>query len=377
MNYENVQMMDPLYKRDNNGNVRVWQCEVGNNGDQDAGYRVHSGIKDGKMVISEWKKTTAKNVGRSNETTAFVQAHLQAASEFKKRLDKDYFRSESEIDGDKPFAPMLAKEYKGDIDWENNWVFAQPKLDGIRCIAKHDGLWTRSGKKIESCPHIERELEKLFSRSKNLILDGELYNHQLKDNFNEITSIVRKQNLSEDDIAKSAAYMQYHVYDCVYPGKEYFSDRTEFLFQLIQMVQHPSIKYVDTISIDNEEELDAEYANMIEWGFEGMMIRNNLPYENKRSSNLLKRKDFLTDEFKVVSIEEGEGNWAGYAKRFQIELPDGNVCGAGVRGNQPTLKALWEGPMPDWCTVRYFTPTPDGVPRFPVVVDWGFGKRED
>lgn len=377
MSYEHFDRLMTIYSRDKSKNIREWSIEIGFNNPQDAAYRVYSGIQGGAIVTSEWKKATPKNVGRSNETVAYVQAQTQAAAEYKKRLDKGYFKTIEEVDNSKPFEPMLAKEYKGDIDFDNTWVFVQPKLDGIRCIAKADGLWTRTGKKIESCLHIERALAPLFERDKTLILDGELYNHQFKDNFNEITSIVRKQKLSDDDTAKSAAYMQYHVYDVVHKNYEYFTERTEFLHQLVHLVSHPCVKYVDTLSVSSEEELDVEYANFIEQGFEGMMIRNNEPYENKRSKNLLKRKDFLTDEFKVVSIEEGEGNWAGYAKRFQIELPNGDVCGAGVRGNQQTLKDLWGSAMPDWCTVRYFTPTPDGVPRFPVVVDWGYKERND
>ena len=32
---------------------------------------------------------------------------------------------------------------------------------------------------------------------------------------------------------------------------------------------------------------------------------------------------------------------------------------------------------PTWVTVRYFEKTPDGIPRFPVVIDWGVGERSD
>jgi hypothetical protein len=39
---------------------------------------------------------------------------------------------------------------------------------------------------------------------------------------------------------------------------------------------------------------------------------------------------------------------------------------------------MWKNQdKPDWVTLRYFTPTPDGIPRFPVVIDWGKGKRLD
>ena len=61
-----------------------------------------------------------------------------------------------------------------------------------------------------------------------------------------------------------------------------------------------------------------------------------------------------------------------------MQTENGQEFGAGVRGTQKVLKDLFEnGPNQDWCTLRYFSPTPDGIPRFPVVIDWGVGKRED
>ena len=108
------------------------------------------------------------------------------------------------------------------------------------------------------------------------------------------------------------------------------------------------------------------------------MVRNDTPYECKRSKNLLKRKEFITEEFSVVDVIEGSGAWAGYAKRFILSLPDGREFGSGVRGNQAQLKALLESTeKPTWVTCRYFELTPDGVPRFPVVIDYGTGKRDD
>ncbi len=107
------------------------------------------------------------------------------------------------------------------------------------------------------------------------------------------------------------------------------------------------------------------------------MIRLDTPYEaGKRSKNLLKRKEFMDDEFQLVRIEEGNGNWQGYAKRAVIRLPDGRECGAGIKGNQDfTRQLLADASRYTHAMVRYFTLTPDGVPRFPVVVDWHEGAR--
>jgi DNA ligase-1 len=120
------------------------------------------------------------------------------------------------------------------------------------------------------------------------------------------------------------------------------------------------------------------YGTYTQAGFEGQMVRQNNKYECKRSKGLLKRKEFITDEFDVVSVEEGQGAWTGYAKKFVLELSDGRTFSSGVRGSQAQLKALLEAKQkPNWATCRFFELSNDGVPRFPVVIDYGVGVRDD
>ena len=71
-----------------------------------------------------------------------------------------------------------------------------------------------------------------------------------------------------------------------------------------------------------------------------------------------------------MAVEEGNGNWTGYAKKATLRLADGRTFGAGLRGAQAELKALLGAPKPDMATVRFFALTPDGIPRFPVVTQF-------
>lgn len=364
---------DNLYKRDTNGNVRIWWAEAGTDGTQWA-WRANSGIKDGKIVTSGWKLVEQKNVGKINETSLEQQAVAEMNAQFDKKSEKEYFREISAIDSYEKFKPMLASGYEShNLNFSDNIYFSQPKLDGIRCIARADGLWTRAGKEIVSCPHISDYLKVFFQKYPNAILDGELYNHDLKDDFNKITSLVRKTKPKGDDIKECKNLVQYHVYDCY--NEDLFEDRHQFITD--QGFDKP-IALVNTHRVRSAEEIDQLYGSYLEDGYEGQMVRLNTKYENKRSKFLLKRKEFLTDEFPVLSVEEGKGNWAGYIKRFVLQLPNGETFGAGVRGTQEVMKQLFESTeKPTWATIRYFTPTPDGVPRFPVAVDWGIGQRED
>ena len=82
--------------------------------------------------------------------------------------------------------PMLAYNVdKKPIDWTKK-VFMQPKLDGVRCVATRNGCYTRTGKQLMNVEHIELSLKPWFEMHPEMILDGELYNHDLRDNFEKI-----------------------------------------------------------------------------------------------------------------------------------------------------------------------------------------------
>ena len=367
---------ETLYKLDSKGKVRVWYAETGTDGTR-WGLRSIAGLEDGKKVTSEWTFVEQKNVGRSNETSLEEQATSEMASEVQKKKDRGYFSDLKNVDTFDKFKPMLAEKFEDvEVNFAAGNVYSQPKLDGIRCIARKDGLWTRSGKEIVAVPHIWESLQPFFEKHPNLILDGELYNHELKDDFNSITSMVRKTKPKVEDLVKSKELVQYHLYDVI------VTDEPELEFSKRELLRYqaPSdyIRIVPTMHVPTRTGLDSLYEGYLEHGYEGQMVRIDKPYENKRTKNLLKRKEFLTDEFEVVEVLEGQGNWQGCVKHFVLRLNSEKNFQAGVRGDMATLRKMWDDQdKPDWVTLRYFTPTPDGIPRFPVVIDWGKGKRED
>jgi DNA ligase-1 len=375
---ENIISFSPIFKIDSKGKTRIWSVCLGYDDSDIAAYQIISGIKDGNLVTSEWKYTQGKNLGKKNEKNALEQAKFEINSLYAKQKGKGYSESvEESLKFDK-VKPMLATDFKKvSLDFQKNNYFSQPKLDGIRCIARKDGLWSRAGKQITSVPHIQESLKVFFEKYPDAILDGELYNHDLKEDFNKITSLVRKTKLTKENLQESANIIQYHVYDMVtMPNKNaLFEERLNWFDN--QGFSN-EVQCVKTKRISNKEKMDAIYQEYLEQGYEGQMIRVNYYYENKRSKNLVKRKEFITEEYGVLNIEEGVGNWSGAIKRFIIKLPDGRTFGAGVRGAYKDLKDLLESStIPDWATIRYFSLTPDGIPRFPVVIDYGFGKRDD
>lgn len=364
-----MQTYPTLYSRDSSGNIRVWWMER-----DGSRYRTLAGIKNGEIVQSDWRRAFAMNVGRANATSAEEQAHREIKSSYEKKLRMKYHESESDVDKDKYFKPMLAQDYTKRYTAKNKSVDfpvnAQPKLDGIRCLVTAEGAWSRTGKPILAIPHILEELEPLFAADPDLVLDGELYNHELKDDFNTITSVVRKLKPNKQEIEESARLIQYHVYD--YPSEDdIFHRRFNKLKALLNPLQSNCVVLVETIMARKQEDLDEAYASWMEQGYEGQMIRLPSVYEQKRSNSLLKRKEFDDAEFEIVRIEEGQGNWEGYAKRVFVKLSDGRENKAGLRGNQEFARKLLEDAdayVGKKATVRYQGLTPDGKLRFPVAV---------
>ena len=104
--------------------------------------------------------------------------------------------------------PMLAHKVNDQkIDF-NEPVFIQPKLDGVRCLFTKDGAYSRTGKQFYNLQHIELKLSDFFSANPDVVLDGELYNHELRDDFEQIISLVRKQKPTHEDRLNAADVIQ-------------------------------------------------------------------------------------------------------------------------------------------------------------------------
>jgi DNA ligase-1 len=354
-----------LYARTSNGSVQQWTIEVTDNT-----YRTHEGLKDGKITTSMPTVCDSKNVGRANETTPEDQATSEAKSKWQKKLDSGYYEDISQIDIEKFTEPMLAKKYDDEFESSMFPVYSQPKLDGMRCVARKDGLWSRNGKKILSVPHIEKQLESFFKTNPNVILDGELYCDKLANDFNKIISLVKKAKPNRAELDESAKTIQYWVYDTI--SKDDFSARFERVWKELNKTVDPKIIVkVATSEVNDQIQLDALNGAYITAGYEGQMVRIDKSYEQKRSKFLLKRKEFDDTEFEILDIFEGDGNRSGMAGYATIKLADGRTCKSNIKGNHEWLTELLanakdaKGKM---ATVRHFKLTPDGIPRFPYVI---------
>jgi len=343
--------LSKLYSRSTTGKVCTWEIEINQNK-----YRTISGFDGMKLTTSEWTTCDAKSY-----CTAEEQALKEATAIHRKKMETGSFEDINQIDNKVFFEPMLAKDYtKEKVNYP---VYSQPKLDGIRCIVRVDGMWSRTGKKIISAPHIFESMKHLFEVDPNLIFDGELYADKFANDFNAICSLVKKTKPTEHDLLESAKAIQYHIYDLPSYNAN-FSIRME---ELNKINLPECCVVVLTDFVKTESELMELYGKYVNDGYEGQMVRLDNKYENKRSKYLLKHKSFVDKEYTILGVKEGVGKLEG---KVGALIFDGFE--SSINGNHQYLEEIWmrrNELIGKEATVKYFNLTPDGQPRFPKVIN--------
>ena len=208
----------------------------------------------------------------------------------------------------------------------NKPIFMQPKLDGVRCLIQYEGggickAYSRTGKEWKNIDHILMQLTEFFVKYPNVILDGELYNHAFKDDFESIISMVRKQKPTDEDRLKSAENVQFHCYDII-DEELPFDQRIEFVTEAL-MLLGDSIHTVDTVQIPNQFEAEEMHEVNMNSGFEGSILRANDTYQCKRSHSLRKFKDFSDAEATIVGYLDGKGKRTGTLGKFIMQDDEG------------------------------------------------------
>lgn len=400
-----------LFKRDKSGRIRIWSIVHNENS-----YWTISGLyPNGKMQQTEPTFVEQKNIGKSNETSLQEQVLNEVSSKIQFQIDHGF--SYEIPDNEKRFEVSLADKYsdrqeKGKLEFP---YIVEPKLDGLRCyLILKDGeirMFSRGHKEFVSCPHIKENefVKKFFETYPDAILDGELYNHDLKDDFNKIVSLVKKTKPKAEDLEESAKLVQYHCFDSYYPSEPQMKywDRKVRIADFIwenDLIKHNSFEnyYWEKVRCDNvtivgieraphgvnqpwtwdlkwvfgyadsEEAVENHIKATTSKGYEGIMLKKDVPYFFGRSFDMLKYKKFKDAEYKIVDFEEGKGNLKGIAAAVICETDNGEQFKAGVTGTQDYARNLYENRnehIGKLATIKYqeLTPMKDGkggVPRF-------------
>lgn len=257
------------------------------------------------------------------------------------------------------------------IDYSEG-VFLQPKLDGVRCVIQCDNgnvtAWSRTGKQWLNIDHILFNLEPFFKFHPQVVLDGELYNHDLKDDFEKIISCVRKTKPTDEYRLESARLVQFHCYDLIGKGMHLpFAKRSEWL--QYNLMQNRCIKRVPTLDVFNEDQAKIIHHGNLAQGYEGSILRLNTEYHEKRSHSLRKFKDFHDTEAEIIGWVEGKGKRVGTIGKFLARDADGVEFGMPVMDKfkylQDNFKAM-QGWVGKTATFTYFERTKAGSYRHPL-----------
>jgi DNA ligase-1 len=270
------------------------------------------------------------------------------------------------------YKPMLAYPVSAKpIDYSKP-VFIQPKLDGVRCLIQCDNgqitAYSRTGKVWKNIDHILFNLKPFFHWNPNVILDGELYNHDFKDDFESIISMVRKTKPTDEARLESSRHVQFHCYDIV-NRKMKFSTRDLWILGNLQ--SNYCIRLVPTRKVTTESGAKLVHQEHLKAGYEGSIVRLDTPYQCKRSHSLRKFKDFSDAEANIVGYEEGKGKRAGTLGKFLMQDDDGIQfgCPPGKGHNYKDLALMLENIhqyMGQRATFTFFERTKAGSYRHPL-----------
>ena len=271
------------------------------------------------------------------------------------------------------FAMLAQKSEDRELDFENHTYYIQPKLDGVRCIIRKDGAFSRNGKSFKNVEHILKELKPLFDYAPELILDGELYNHELKEDFNKIISLVRKtKRITDEDRRESQRLIQFHNYDIFNVNRQGLSyvERLDLMRHIQRKYNLLYMRAVSTQIVNNKVDLNLLNKINKKQGYEGSMVRNNMPYEpGKRSWTLQKVKEWQDTEMTITWFVEGKGKFENGLGKFvgldgdlrEVEVPWPSLT---IEERQEVWKNK-ESYLGKVLTFEYFERTPAGAYRFP------------
>lgn len=370
-----------IYGLDSKGNLKV---------------KIFQAVKDkfittygrfGGKLASSTKQCHAKNIGKSNESLAEDQAIQMVTRGVVKDTEQEGYKevpaflflegTQAVVDFLKDLVvddtPMLAHpvEWKRitSEDWKKGQMLSR-KLDGIRCIAvfRNGKLKLQSRKQlpIETMEHIRLELEPVMkalciaSDITELRLDGELYNHEYHDNFEDLVGAIKKYRPGVSELLK------YNIYGVI-DFELCASDRYDVLKYYFSDLK--TCEVVEQIMVYSKEEVMTYHKEWTKAGYEGAMILDPWSiYVQNRSYNLMKVKEMVTEEFTIVDVIPMDAR--PELGMMVLIMPNSTKTFPATPKCDEAKKAWYLQHRDEVIfkqgTVQYFSYTKKGVPRLPV-----------
>jgi DNA ligase-1 len=253
----------------------------------------------------------------------------------------------------KTFKPQLAPNDSIEIKDLPLPLLGSYKIDGIRCVFKDGGMYSRSLKPIVNDKlHGKFDYLKKYSKENKVIIDGELYCKSLT--FPELSGVCRRlsHELPED--------LTFYAFDCISQTEENswnipFCIRLNALSEIVETLNKPDLKLIDQIMLENEKDVENYFQEALNWGSDGLILRSkNGKYKYGRGTLkeglIFKLKPFLTFDAQIIGVLEGtivdpnaekKINELGYSETSRKKgdrIPSGKACDFEVLYEGKTLK---------------------------------------
>jgi DNA ligase-1 len=203
---------------------------------------------------------------------------------------------------------------------DGEWKISR-KLDGCRCIAMNENgvwsFWSRGGNEFKVLQNLKNDLDKMDLT--DVVLDGELC--IVNDNGDEDFQSVMKEVHKKDHTIEKPLLQAFDMLDL----KEFISgtsakplsgrlERLQATFA--SRTDISTVKVLEQVALTSET--FAEMTKRVEdGGWEGLILRKDVPYENGRSKNMLKVKEFADCEVVIDAVEIGDLTYAEAGKGVQ------------------------------------------------------------
>lgn len=231
---------------------------------------------------------------------------------------------------------------------KKEWFALEEKLNGINCSYVNCVMLSRQGKELSNLSHITKELEQLSFN--NYYFNGELVRRNTDhltngENFRETTSIVNSE--AEDKSSIDLIVFDLLPIEEFYKGqsKLKYKDRLQLLRQLKQEAEEKDLTHLQIPKVYYKGDDNTVIDNYLEMATnedkEGLMCIKNGVWKNKRHSNILKVKKFMSADVKIIGYEEGTNKYEGMLGSFIIDYK-GNKVNVGSGYDDSQRKEFWE-----------------------------------
>ena len=235
----------------------------------------------------------------------------------------------------------VAFEEKRLAKWKPPYII-QPKFDGDRCKGyklPNDNylLLTSEENPYFSLPHIQ---ESLNNSNLDLILDGEVYSHNLMlEGGHELIHSIASRTVNLHPRHKE---LEYHIFDVETDEPNFIRLQT---LNKIKELNLPHIKVSPYWICETLDDIKNVYDKLITKGYEGIIIRHFFnPYECKRSTFLMKFKPKRSDVYNIVGYNEEiskSGIPKGRIGSLIMESQPGDTFAVSAGLNDESRASLW------------------------------------